>query len=151
MPTFTRGQWGPEAFEDANGKPVIGGTVTAPAGYTAVSDTRGNWTVTGPASDSVALTVTASSGQVTPVTVRVEPLVADVAGASRSGTATLAAGAVTVPDARVTAATVIRYWRTTVGGAVGHLAYTLAAGVNFTLTSSSATDTSTVYYEVAAY
>lgn len=68
-----------------------------------------------------------------------------------SGSATLAAGTVTVSDASITASSRIRYWRTTAGGTLGILSLALSAGTGFTITSTSGTDTSTVDYEVVSY
>lgn len=67
----------------------------------------------------------------------------------RSGTATLAAGTVTVNTARVTANSLISLTVNTPGGTVG-TPYVSArsAGVNFTITSTSGTDTSTVAWMI---
>lgn len=66
----------------------------------------------------------------------------------RRGTATLAAGAVTVALASVTANTQIMLTTQIPGGTVGS-PYISArtAGVNFTITSTSGTDTSTVAWQ----
>jgi hypothetical protein len=69
----------------------------------------------------------------------------------KSGTATLVAGTVTVADTSITASSVIRYFRTTVGGTTGDLSLSLSAGASFTLTSTSNTETSTIYYEIVSY
>ncbi|MBZ6259770.1 hypothetical protein KVH22_30085 [Streptomyces olivaceus] len=63
---------------------------------------------------------------------------------ARMGVATLAAGTVTVANTSVTATTRVAVFRQTAGGALGHLAAEVDAGVGFTVDSSSATDTSTV-------
>lgn len=63
---------------------------------------------------------------------------------ARMGVATLAAGTVTVANTSVTATTRVALFRQAAGGALGHLSATKTAGTNFTITSSSATDTSTV-------
>lgn len=68
----------------------------------------------------------------------------------QAGTATLVAGTVTVANTAITANSVIRYWRTTAGGTLGFLSLTLTAGTSFTITSSSGTDTSTIYYEIVS-
>lgn len=68
-----------------------------------------------------------------------------------SGTATLAAGTATVADARITAASLIRLFRTTAGGTLGELSYSLTAGTGFTIASNSGADTSGVYYEIVSY
>ena len=63
---------------------------------------------------------------------------------ARMGTAVLVAGTVTVSNTTVSASTRVQLTRSTTGGTVGHLSYTINAGVSFTINSSSATDTSTV-------
>lgn len=68
-----------------------------------------------------------------------------------SGTATLVGGTIAVVNTRITATSVIRYWRTTAGGTLGNLSLALSAGVGFTINSSSGTDTSAVYYEIVTY
>ncbi|NUP38962.1 MAG: hypothetical protein HOY76_18585 [Streptomyces sp.] len=80
-------------------------------------------------------------------------LVADVAGKglviregsnARMGQATLAAGTVTVANTSVTANTRPFLSRMAAGGTLGQLSVTVSAGVSFTITSSSGTETSTV-------
>lgn len=68
---------------------------------------------------------------------------------ARMGTATLVAGTVTVSNTSVTANTRIVLTRSTAGGTVGHLSYTISAGASFTINSSSASDTSTVNWLLA--
>lgn len=68
-----------------------------------------------------------------------------------SANTTLVAGSVTVSNALISANTIIRYWRTTAGGTLGHLSYTLNVGVGFTINSSSGTDTSVIRYEIVSY
>ncbi|MFF9270419.1 right-handed parallel beta-helix repeat-containing protein [Streptomyces rochei] len=63
---------------------------------------------------------------------------------ARMGVSTLAAGTVTVANTSVTANTRVAVFRQAAGGAVGHLSVTKVAGTSFTITSSSATDTSVV-------
>ncbi|WP_309049289.1 glycosyl hydrolase family 28-related protein [Streptomyces sp.] len=63
---------------------------------------------------------------------------------ARMGVATLAAGTVTVANTSVTATTRVAVFRQAAGGTLGHLSATVNAGVGFTITSNSATDTSTV-------
>lgn len=64
---------------------------------------------------------------------------------ARMGTATLVAGTVTVANTSVTATTRIFLTSNTDGGTVGFLRVSArTAGTNFTITSSSGTDTSTV-------
>lgn len=62
------------------------------------------------------------------------------------GTATLAAGTVTVNNANITANTLVLVARQAPGGALGHLSVARVAGTSFTINSSSATDTSTIAY-----
>lgn len=64
------------------------------------------------------------------------------------GLATLVAGTVTVSNTSVTANSRIRVTRQTSGGTLGHLSVTKTAGTSLTITSSSATDTSTVLWEL---
>lgn len=61
------------------------------------------------------------------------------------GTSTLVGGTVVVATKAVTAASVIVYSRTTLGGTAGHIAISArTAGTSFTLLSASGTETSTV-------
>jgi hypothetical protein len=73
-------------------------------------------------------------------------------GAAKTGTATLAAGTVTVADTRITANSVIRVASKTAGGTVG-VPYISArtAGTSFTITSTSNTDTSVIQYDIVTY
>lgn len=64
----------------------------------------------------------------------------------RAGNATLVAGSVIVNNATISAFSVVILCRKTIGGVPGNLTYTLSAGSGFTITSSSASDTSTVSY-----
>jgi hypothetical protein len=73
------------------------------------------------------------------------PTVLEGTGASM-GVATLVAGTVTVANTSVSATSRIFLTRQAAGGTLGHLTYTRNAGVGFTITSSSGTDTSTVEY-----
>lgn len=63
---------------------------------------------------------------------------------ARMGTSTLVGGTVVVSNTSVTAATKIFLTTATAGGTLGVLSYTSTAGVGFTITSTSALDTSTV-------
>lgn len=63
---------------------------------------------------------------------------------SRLHDAVLVAGSVVVANASVTANTRILLTRQTLGGTPGHLSYSISAGVGYTITSSSGTETSTV-------
>jgi len=62
----------------------------------------------------------------------------------RLGVATLVAGTVTVANTSITATSRIFITRSAAGGTLGHLTVTKNAGVGFTVTSSSPTETSTV-------
>lgn len=70
----------------------------------------------------------------------------------RIGTAVLVTGTVVVADTRITAASRILLTTQSPGGTVGS-PYVAAksAGVSFTITSTSGTDTSTVLYQVVSY
>jgi hypothetical protein len=73
-------------------------------------------------------------------------------GATHTGTATLAAGTVTVADASITANSVIRLAQKTAGGTPGALFISAkVATTSFTITSTNASDTSIVQYDVIAY
>lgn len=68
---------------------------------------------------------------------------------AKQGTAVLAAGTVTVTNGSVTANSRIFLTAQNTGGTPGALRVSArTAGVNFTITSTSATDTSTVAYEI---
>lgn len=121
--------------------------------------------VRGIRSDSGALTVQAISGALTLNTgsgnnnVVLSPngtgkIILDVAKPlqistgtnQRAGDAVLVAGTVTVANTTVSANTKVIVSRKVSGGTLGFLTYTVSAGVSFTITSSSATETSTVTY-----
>jgi hypothetical protein len=71
---------------------------------------------------------------------------------AKVGTAVLVAGAVTVSDAKITANSVIRLSSKTLGGTPGALFISAkVAATSFTITSTNAADTSTVYYEIVTY
>ncbi|MFJ1581548.1 glycosyl hydrolase family 28-related protein [Streptomyces sp. NPDC088182] len=63
---------------------------------------------------------------------------------ARMGTATLAAGTVTVANTGVTANTRVALFRQTAGGTLGHLTVARTPAASFTITSSSGTETSVV-------
>lgn len=63
---------------------------------------------------------------------------------ARMGVSTLVAGTVTVANTSVTATTRIAVFRQASGGTPGHLSVTRTAATSFTITSSSASDTSAV-------
>ena len=66
-----------------------------------------------------------------------------------SGTAVLVAGTVTVATAEVQTGDRIMLSRQATGGTVGHLSIgTITDGSTFVITSSSATDTSTIFWEI---
>jgi hypothetical protein len=68
---------------------------------------------------------------------------------AKQGTAVLVAGAVTVADTAVTANSRILLTSQLDGGAPGFVRVSArVAGVSFTITSSSGTDTSTIAYEI---
>lgn len=64
----------------------------------------------------------------------------------RAGDCTLTGGAVTVNNTTVTANTRVIYAPKTAGGTLGNYSYTVSAATSFTITSSSAIDTSTLSY-----
>jgi hypothetical protein len=64
------------------------------------------------------------------------------------GQDTLAAGTKAVTLSTIASTDKIWLSRATTGGTVGHLSYTISAGVGFTINSSSGTETSTVNYLV---
>ncbi|MBZ6175606.1 hypothetical protein KVH24_23065 [Streptomyces olivaceus] len=111
----------------------VGGNLNV-GGYAAVASGQSNgvwniWDAT-----AKALTVGSAGGGVA---------IAEGANA-RMGVAALVGGTVTVANTSVTATTRVAVFRQTAGGALGHLAAEVDAGVGFTVDSSSATDTSTV-------
>lgn len=67
---------------------------------------------------------------------------------NRMGAAVLVGGTVTVTNRIVTANSRIFLTRSTTGGTVGHLSYTISAGTSFTINSSSGTDTSTINWMI---
>lgn len=68
-----------------------------------------------------------------------------------SGTTALVTGTKAVADTRITAASKIRVTNLGASGTVGALSVALNAGVGFTINSTSATDASTIYYEIVNY
>jgi hypothetical protein len=70
-------------------------------------------------------------------------------GASPSvGNAILVAGTKTVTTAAIKSSSIVILSRKTAGGTLGNLTYTITAGTSFTINSSSATDTSTVSWQI---
>ena len=66
----------------------------------------------------------------------------------RSGIETLVTGTKVVANTRITATSYIRLTRQTAGGTLGELSVVPNVGVGFTINSSSATETSTIFYEI---
>ncbi len=66
------------------------------------------------------------------------------------GKVTLAGGTADIKDVRISADTVILYCRAAPGGTIGHLSITSQSAGIATVTSSSALDTSDVYYQFTA-
>lgn len=75
-----------------------------------------------------------------------KPLRIAIGTNQRAGDAILVGGTVTVANTTVTANTKVIVSRKVSGGTLGFLTYTVSAGTSFTITSSSATETSTVTY-----
>jgi hypothetical protein len=68
---------------------------------------------------------------------------------ARAGTATLVGGTVTVSNTTITANTMVKAFSQVDGGTPGYLRCTTkTVGTSFVITSSSASDTSTVYWEL---
>lgn len=63
-------------------------------------------------------------------------------------TGNLVAGSLVVSNTSVTANSRIQLTRETSGGTLGHISYSKIAGVSFTITSTSATETSTFVYSI---
>lgn len=78
MAFLTDGQWGPEAFVNSAGGPIIGATLTVPDGYTATDDGQGNWTITGPPGEITVTLVREAVADFTVTGVRVEPDTAEI-------------------------------------------------------------------------
>jgi hypothetical protein len=106
----------------------------APAGYTILDggQSNGQWNIW--AGTNKALNLGTAGGGVA---------IAEGANA-RQGVATLVAGTVTVANTSVTATTRVDTFRQEAGGTLGHLSVTKNPGVGFTITSSSATETSAI-------
>lgn len=69
-----------------------------------------------------------------------------------SGSAVLVGGTIAVANTSVTASSVIRLTTLVPGGSVGHCYIaSRTAGTGFTITSTSGTDTSTVYWEIVKF
>ena len=101
---FTSGQWGPDTFIDSAGNTVlIGASVTA-TGYVCTVDALGNLTITGPATDSLTVTVTPASGAAYTTVVQVLPLVAEIESKDTAATAAAVAAAAADATAKADAA-----------------------------------------------
>ncbi|MEV7871515.1 glycosyl hydrolase family 28-related protein [Streptomyces sp. NPDC088124] len=123
-----------DTFVDAFAPPTdVAGNLSV-GGYlaTASGQSAGQWNIWAGAVN--ALNLGAAGGGVA---------IAEGANA-RMGTATLAAGTVTVTNTSVTATTRVAVFRQTAGGALGHLSVSRTAGTSFTITSSSNTETSVI-------
>lgn len=73
-------------------------------------------------------------------------------GAVKTGTATLSGGTIVVADTAITANSIIRVSRKTIGGTAGALFVSaLTAATSFAITSTNGADTSVVYYEIVTY
>ncbi|MFD5294792.1 glycosyl hydrolase family 28-related protein [Streptomyces mutabilis] len=111
----------------------VGGNLNV-AGYAALASgqSAGQWNIW--AAQAKALNLGGAGGGIA---------IAEGANA-RMGVSTLAAGTVTVANTSVTATTRVAPFRQAAGGTPGHLSATVDPGVGFTITSSSAADTSVV-------
>jgi len=129
--------------------------IVIPSTYSAVT---GRYTTQDPIpSDAIALVYGDNSvtvyqtGDVIPIEVNPPSIVvrkpADTV-AGKSGLVTLVAGTATVSAPSITDKSLINYSVQTAGGAQGFLRTSRVAGVGFTLTSSSATDTSVIAWEI---
>jgi hypothetical protein len=105
---------------------------------TVVGDALGNITLT-PTSGAVKI----STGPIQVVTAGYGLSIAHGTNC-KLGSSTLSAGSVVVSNTSVTSNSLIFLSRSTSGGTLGDLSYTISAGTSFTITSSSGTDTSTV-------
>ena len=73
---------------------------------------------------------------------------AALGAAAKIGESTLVAGSVIVTNSAVTSSSLIFLNHHTAGGTLGSLSYIVSAGTSFTVTSTSATDTSTVIWHI---
>ena len=70
----------------------------------------------------------------------------------RTGNAKMVTGTIAVADTKIKADSIIRLYNKTIGGTPGALYISAkAAGTSFTISSTSATDTSVVRYEILSY
>jgi len=138
---------------------AIGGTTPAAGTFTVLTATTGdivaalgdieanngdvsaNGDVTAVTGDLVA-----TNGNLVLVTAGNKIEIATGANASVGTSAAMVAGAVTVATTACSATAKVFYSRETLGGAAGHVSITAQNGTGFTLTSSSATETSTFNY-----
>lgn len=87
-------------------------------------------------------------GQVALQTVGKGLSIKEGANAKQGLTGNLVAGSLVVDNTSVTANSRIQLTRETPGGTLGHISYSKTAGVSFTITSTSATETSTFVYSI---
>ncbi|MFD7111502.1 glycosyl hydrolase family 28-related protein [Streptomyces microflavus] len=117
---------------DVGGNLSVGGYLTASSGQS-----NGQWNANG--TTAKALNVGGTGGGIA---------IKEGGNTARLGVTQLVAGTVTVPNTSVTANTRINLFRQSPGGTLGHLSVTRTAATSFVITSSSATDTSFVAYEL---
>ena len=92
--------------------------------------------------------VLASTGAISVTTTGKGLQVKEGSNAKQGVTSAMISGSVTVSNTSVTANSRILYSRGTAGGMLGNVSLTQSAGVGFTLTSSSATETSSFVYQI---
>ncbi len=68
--------------------------------------------------------------------------------ATKSGVATLIGGTVVIANTTILASSYLRLTAQNVSGTAGHLSIVLNPGVGFTINSSNALDTRTIFYEI---
>jgi hypothetical protein len=133
------------AFAPFSGTQTLAGPVTITAGPLSVG---GNISATGLGVVTGGGGLNSGVGSVDVPTIGAGLKVAEGVNA-KQGTAVLVAGSVVVADTAVTANSRILLTSQADGGAPGFLRVSArVAGTSFTITSSSATDTSTVAYEI---
>ena len=90
--------------------------------------------------------LTLTAGGVTISTIGQGLTVKSGSNAKIGTTAAMVAGVIATSTTAITANSVVLFSRKTTGGTPGHVSYTISAGVSFTLTSTSNTETSTFDY-----
>lgn len=143
---------GVTAINDASGKILSaalntvavaqGGTgqTTYTDGQLLIGNTTGNTLTKATLTEGAGVEVTNGTGTITLAQTGMSSL--------RTGTAVLVGGTVTVADAATTTSTRFRLSYNTPGGTPGAVYISaVTASTNFTITSTSGSDTSTVYYE----